>query len=349
MLALCPTRWCVRARALQRVLDLWPSIRRAVNQLLKENCRRETKIKLESLKKSMAKAKTYLSILISKTIFVHCEDLAKELQSAKITATGAIRSAELLISVLCRLRSDQQFESLYHSCETITSSLHLTTISENVHHRNAAPPSRYEDKSKPSTPHKFSARDKIKQEYFMCLDILISEIKRRFDQAGLRRLVALETLLLNACSSVASEVDDVQEATRIYSDIGGEKLSRELRMLPDLMQNTSIGGKDSKQFTAKELATVLTDNVTIRGLFSETLKVVSVLLVVPASAANAERSFSMLRRLKTWLRCTMSQARLTHLAILHCHQDRLQRIVIDSICHEFVMKTPERMAVFGIY
>ncbi len=46
---------------------------------------------------------TYLSILISKTIFVHGEDLAKELQSAKITATGAVRSlrsAELLISVL---------------------------------------------------------------------------------------------------------------------------------------------------------------------------------------------------------------------------------------------------------
>ena len=52
VLALCPTRWCVRARALQRVLDLWPSIRRAVNQLLTENCRRKTKIKLESLKKS---------------------------------------------------------------------------------------------------------------------------------------------------------------------------------------------------------------------------------------------------------------------------------------------------------
>ena len=77
-------------------------------------------------------------------------------------------------------------------------------------------------------------------------------------------------------------------------------------MLPDLMQYTSIGGKDAKQFTAKELATVLTDNVTIRGLFSETMKVVSVLLVVPASAANAERSFSMLRRLKTWLRCTVT-------------------------------------------
>ena len=69
----------------------------------------------------------------------------------------------------------------------------------------------------------------------MCLDILISKNKRRFDQAGLSRLVALETLLSNACSSVASEVDVVHEATIIYSDIDGEKLARELRMLIDLM------------------------------------------------------------------------------------------------------------------
>ena len=73
-------------------------------------------------------------------------------------------------------------------------------------------------------------------------------------------------------------------------------------MLPDLMQNSSIGGKDSKQFTAKELVTVLTENVTICGLFTETIKVVSVLLVVPTSAENSERSFSMLRIFKTWLR-----------------------------------------------
>ena len=40
-LALCPTRWCARARALQRVLDLRPSIRRAVNQLHTELSQRD--------------------------------------------------------------------------------------------------------------------------------------------------------------------------------------------------------------------------------------------------------------------------------------------------------------------
>jgi hypothetical protein len=39
------------------------------------------------------------------------------------------------------------------------------------------------------------------------------------------------------------------------------------------------------------------------------------------STATTERSFSVLRRLKTYLRTTMLQDRLTSLAVLHVHRD----------------------------
>ena len=44
-------------------------------------------------------------------------------------------------------------------------------------------------------------------------------------------------------------------------------------------------------------------------------------LVCPASTANAERSFSHLRRLKTYLRSTMTQARLNSLLILSTYKE----------------------------
>ena len=47
------------------------------------------------------------------------------------------------------------------------------------------------------------------------------------------------------------------------------------------------------------------------------------LLVVPASTATPERSFSALRRLKTWLRGTMGQERLNSLAVAHVHSKRV--------------------------
>jgi len=83
-----------------------------------------------------------------------------------------------------------------------------------------------------------------------------------------------------------------------------------------------------------------------RQLFSETIKIVHMLLAVPASATSAERTFSFLRRLKTWLRRTMTQKRLTHLAVLHCHRQRAENVDIEQLREEFALTANERRATF---
>ena len=71
------------------------------------------------------------------------------------------------------------------------------------------------------------------------------------------------------------------------------------------------------------------------------------LLVVPASSAEDERSFSALRRLKTWLRSTMLQARLNHLALLNCHSDILDQLNLSELVREFVGRNEVRQNEFG--
>ena len=83
-----------------------------------------------------------------------------------------------------------------------------------------------------------------------------------------------------------------------------------------------------------------------RQLFSETIKIVHMVLAVPASATSAERTFSFLRRLKTWLRRTMTQKRLTHLAVLHCHRQRAENVDIEQLREEFALTANERRATF---
>ena len=45
-------------------------------------------------------------------------------------------------------------------------------------------------------------------------------------------------------------------------------------------------------------------------------KAIKIFSVIPATSCSCERSFSSLRRLKTYLRSTMTQDRLSNLAIL---------------------------------
>ena len=58
-------------------------------------------------------------------------------------------------------------------------------------------------------------------------------------------------------------------------------------------------------------------------------------LYIPVSSATSERSFSALRRLKTYLRRTMWQHRLTNLAILHIEQELVDQVDMDAVVDKF--------------
>ncbi len=67
------------------------------------------------------------------------------------------------------------------------------------------------------------------------------------------------------------------------------------------------------------------------------------------SSCEAERSFSALRRLKTWLRATMGQDRLNSLLVCNVHKDKLDNLNINNICQEFVGPSDTRKNTFGTF
>ena len=66
-----------------------------------------------------------------------------------------------------------------------------------------------------------------------------------------------------------------------------------------------------------------------------------------ASDACSERSFSAMRRLKTYLHSTMGQSRLNHLMILHVHKELTDNLNLIDVANEFVTSNESRLHVFG--
>ena len=61
----------------------------------------------------------------------------------------------------------------------------------------------------------------------------------------------------------------------------------------------------------------------VRNLFPQVALLMKLLLLCPVSSCECERSFSALRRLKTWLRSTMIPRRLNFVCVCHVHRDIL--------------------------
>ena len=76
----------------------------------------------------------------------------------------------------------------------------------------------------------------------------------------------------------------------------------------------------------------------MRAIYSEIVTLVIILLVIPAANATSERTFSALRRVKTYLKSTMTQARMNNLLTLHVHKERTDALDLKAIANEFTVK-----------
>ena len=86
-----------------------------------------------------------------------------------------------------------------------------------------------------------------------------------------------------------------------------------------------------------------------RSLLAQVCTVLQLILVMPATDATSERSFSALRRVKTFLRNTMSQQRMNNLMLLHVHKDITDSLDLKAVANEFVADSEHRLKVFGTF
>lgn len=60
-----------------------------------------------------------------------------------------------------------------------------------------------------------------------------------------------------------------------------------------------------------------------------------IFLTIPVTVASAERSFSKLKLIKNYLRNSISQDRLTNIAILNIEREKASELEIDKIINDF--------------
>lgn len=158
----------------------------------------------------------------------------------------------------------------------------------------------------------------------------------------------IEQMILSAGNGQKVVIPDA--ITELYStDLNIVRLSTHLQILPDILKSygESTGIPIKKVTNVRTVCQAMNEVPGAKLLCSELHRLLVLFLTIPVTTATSERTFSAMRRLKTYLRSTMTQERLNHVLLLHCHKSRSDSIDISQIATSFVALNDRRQQYFG--
>lgn len=122
------------------------------------------------------------------------------------------------------------------------------------------------------------------------------------------------------------------------SDIDGCMLCDELISLKSFLP-------DQKVVTPVFVLNFIKDR-NLKELYPNVWIALRILLTIPVTVASGERSFSKLKLIKTYLRSTISQSRLTNLATLSIENEIAENIDFDNLIKEFADRKARKVKFY---
>lgn len=340
---LCPTRWTVRAESLASIVANYKDLQGLWEEALMVTSDTEMKARIRGIASQMGTFQFLFGLLLSEMILRHTDKLSKTLQNPELSSTEGHEIAILTVKTLQRVRLDSDFDLFWEKVELRRVQL---DVGEPQLPRKRKLPKRYEQGNSEPEFHA-TAKALYRQTYFEVIDLAVSSITERFEQPGFRIYSKIEQLLFKACSGKDYE-SELSFVCNFYGqDLNKADLESQLKVLRTLYDEKTESGDHPSIRSLKEVLQSLSPAQ--RGIVSMVCKAFQLLLVIPATNSTSERSFSALRRIKSYLRSTMTQARLNHLMVLHYHQDLTDELDMKQVANDFISAKESRMSVFATY
>ena len=340
---LCPTRWTVRAESIASVIknfdvlqDTWEEASTIVKDL-------ETKSRIRGVSAIMNNFDFVFGAMLGELVLGHADNLSSILQHETMSAAAGQELARMTVQTLESLRNDRMFDIFWAKVNQFTST---HEVNEARLPRQRKRPKRYEEGTSSGDFHE-TPKQYYQQYYFEAIDLIVNCIQDRFDQPGYKVYSTLESLLMKACKQ-EEYGDDLEAVCTFYKeDFVKELLHTQLQTFAVHFQEVMKEKETLDNVSFFDLKNYFsTISSSQAALLHQVVKVMQLILIMPATNASFERSFSALRRVKRYLRSTMLQERLNYLMLLHVHKDNL---CLKTAINEFIQASQHRANIFAKY
>ena len=342
---LCPTRWTVQADSLASIMSNYAVLQDTWVEAMSVARDTETKARIHGVQVQMREFNFFFGIVLGELVLRHTDMLNQTLQRKGMSAAEGQEVARMTKSCLESIRNDASFTQFWQKVQVLADKY---DIGEPRLPRKRRAPCRLDDgMAPPEFP--TSLEDHFRPIFFEAIDNVIGGLKDRFEQPGYATYSHLEQLLIKACQGDDFS-HDLNFCCEFYKEIDRACLQPQLLTihLDFIRYSKQEFGKELEKVTILDIQDYfcsLTDGQ--QCLLKEVCKILQLVLVMPATNCTSERSFSALRRVKTYLRSTMVQERLNHLLVLHVHKERTGALDLTDIGDKFVAGSELCLRTFG--
>ncbi len=163
--------------------------------------------------------------------------------------------------------------------------------------------------------HHLSTSDDYKI-YYPVLDAFLSEMSRRFDENNVNIMQAIQ-----ACNPHST---NFFSSSALLPLIEAYDLDEDAIEMETKLARKTLGKKDN-----------VSSLIPLKDAFPELLQLTRISMTVAVNTAHCERSFSALKRIKTYLCSTMSEQRLNDLAILSIERELSSLLSLEKVVEIF--------------
>ena len=331
----CPTKWTVRGNAIESILENYQVLNQLWEECLDTRLDPDVKGRIIGVKSQMAHYNLLFGLKLCERVLKITDNLSKTLQMQSLSAAESHYLAEITCTTLKSMRNDEAFELFFEHAEFLQNQVGCTE--EPSLRRKRKAPKRFETGDGDSY-HSPSVEEHYRRQYFEAVDSAVSSINDRFDQPGYAIYQKLETLLLKAANRKDFSTE-LKEVVSVNGDDFNEmELSTQLEIFATNFHDKVTNIHDILKFLQGLSAGQ-------RVFLKQVCFVARLILVMPATNAASECSFSVMRRLKNYLRSTLSQPRLNHLMVLSIFY--IEDLDLSTTANEFLGNSEHRAHVFG--
>lgn len=324
--AMCTTRWVERHDSIITFRTLFPYIVNALD-IIEEELDREISTKAVSFNSSIKRSDFLVSLEIAANLFSFTKDLSIRLQSPQQDLSSAFSLVREVIKIFEEKRNnaDEEFLKYFKNATEVAS-----TIGEEIRIPRVCGRQTKRCNIKTSNPEEWF-RITI---FIPFIDHFIKELNSRFNDR-FKDIIPLEGLIPVYKNKYS--IEDILKAALIYNDDISANSDLEIQAELQLWKAKWANIENPMPKTAIE-------TLVHCDIFYPNIKILlQIFATITITSATAERSFSSLRRLKNYMRSSMTEDRLNGLAVLHIHKEI--PIDIDDVINRFSRQKQRRMKI----